>query len=120
MSDDDHPYAARDRRNPGGRRRACSTGSAARWPRPGAAFAQLDPRFVDTVARGSSDHAAAFLKYAVELTAGVPVASLGPSIASIYGARLKLARLGQPRHLAVGQEPGHRRDGAKPRAAAAR
>ena len=44
------------------------------------------------MARGSSDHAAAFLKYAIELAAGVPVASLGPSIASIYGARLKLAQ----------------------------
>ena len=43
-----------------------------------------------TIARGSSDHAAAFLKYVIELTAGVPVASLGPSIASIYGAKLKL------------------------------
>ena len=52
---------------------------------------ELSPRFITTVARGSSDHAASFLKYAVELTAGVPVASLGPSIASIYGARLKLA-----------------------------
>ncbi len=50
----------------------------------------LSPRVVTTVARGSSDHAAAFFKYATELTAGVPVASLGPSIASIYGARLKL------------------------------
>jgi glucosamine--fructose-6-phosphate aminotransferase (isomerizing) len=53
---------------------------------------ELDPRFLTTVARGSSDHAAAFLKYAVELGAGLPVASLGPSIASIYGARLKLAQ----------------------------
>ena len=51
---------------------------------------ELSPRFLTTVARGSSDHAAAFLKYVVELTAGVPVASLGPSIASIYGAKLKL------------------------------
>lgn len=50
----------------------------------------LSPRVVATVARGSSDHAASFLKYATELTAGVPVASLGPSIASIYGAKLKL------------------------------
>ncbi|HUH48766.1 MAG TPA: SIS domain-containing protein [Mycoplana sp.] len=49
-----------------------------------------DPRFVVTVARGSSDHAALFLKYAIELTAGRPVASLGPSLASIYGAKLKL------------------------------
>jgi glucosamine--fructose-6-phosphate aminotransferase (isomerizing) len=58
----------------------------------GAALAALEPAFLTTVARGSSDHAASFLKYAVELAAGVPVASLGPSIASIYGARLKLAR----------------------------
>jgi glucosamine--fructose-6-phosphate aminotransferase (isomerizing) len=52
---------------------------------------QHDPRFVVTVARGSSDHAASFMKYAVELTAGLPVASVGPSIASIYGVRLRLA-----------------------------
>ncbi len=31
------------------------------------------------------------MKYAVELTAGIPVASVGPSVASIYGASLKLA-----------------------------
>ena len=57
----------------------------------GAHLRRSQPRFVTTVARGSSDHAAAFLKYAMELTAGVPVASVGPSIASIYGAKLKLA-----------------------------
>jgi glucosamine--fructose-6-phosphate aminotransferase (isomerizing) len=56
----------------------------------GAALRALDPAFLTTVARGSSDHAAAFLKYAVELAAGRPVASLGPSIASIYRAKLKL------------------------------
>jgi glucosamine--fructose-6-phosphate aminotransferase (isomerizing) len=50
-----------------------------------------DPRFLVTVARGSSDHVASFMKYAVELTAGIPVASVGPSVASIYGARLRLA-----------------------------
>ncbi|MEW9807359.1 SIS domain-containing protein [Mesorhizobium sp. ZMM04-5] len=50
----------------------------------------LSPPVVTTVARGSSDHAASFLKYATELTAGVPVASVGPSIASIYGAKLKV------------------------------
>jgi glucosamine--fructose-6-phosphate aminotransferase (isomerizing) len=50
-----------------------------------------NPSFLVTVARGSSDHAASFMKYAVELTAGIPVASVGPSVASIYGASLKLA-----------------------------
>jgi glucosamine--fructose-6-phosphate aminotransferase (isomerizing) len=52
---------------------------------------ERDPRFIVTVARGSSDHAASFLKYAVELTAGLAVASVGPSVASIYGAKLRLA-----------------------------
>lgn len=56
----------------------------------GAAIRARDPRVVVTVARGSSDHAAGFLKYGVELTAGVPVASVGPSVASIYGATLRL------------------------------
>ena len=49
-----------------------------------------DPRLLVTVARGSSDHAATYLKYAVELVAGVPVASVGPSVASIYGRQLRL------------------------------
>ena len=44
-----------------------------------------------TVARGSSDHAATYLKYAVELTAGIPVASVGPSVASVYGRSLRLS-----------------------------
>ncbi|NGP19024.1 SIS domain-containing protein [Devosia aurantiaca] len=51
-----------------------------------------DPAMVITVARGSSDHASAYLKYAIELTLGLPVASVGPSIASIYGRDLKLDR----------------------------
>lgn len=58
----------------------------------GAALRKLDPRLFVTVARGSSDHAATYLKYAIELTTGVPVASVGPSVASIYGAKLKLDR----------------------------
>ena len=49
------------------------------------------PGLLATVARGSSDHAATYLKYACELLTGVPVASIGPSIASVYGAKPKLA-----------------------------
>lgn len=52
----------------------------------------LDPDVVVTVARGSSDHAASYLKYAIELLAGVPVASVGPSVASIYRRPLRLKR----------------------------
>ena len=41
-------------------------------------------------ARGTSDHAATYFKYLLELAVGVPMASVGPSFASIYGARLRL------------------------------
>ena len=50
-----------------------------------------EPDFVATIARGSSDHAALFLKHAVELKLGLACASLGPSIASLYHAPLRLA-----------------------------
>ena len=56
------------------------------------AMKTADPALLVTVARGSSDHAATYLKYAVELLAGVPVASVGPSIASIYRRPLKLGK----------------------------
>lgn len=51
-----------------------------------------DPDLIVTVARGSSDHAATYLKYAYEIEAGVPVASVGPSIASIYRRPLRLGK----------------------------
>lgn len=46
---------------------------------------ERDPRFLLSVARGSSDHAATYLKYVSELLLGLPMASVGPSIKSIYG-----------------------------------
>ena len=60
------------------------------WREAAAAMRAADPALIVTVARGSSDHAATYLKYAVELLAGVPVASVGPSVASIYGRPLRL------------------------------
>lgn len=66
------------------------TQSAAQIQAAAAAMRQSNPNLIVTVARGSSDHAATYLKYAVELLAGVPVASVGPSIASIYGRPLHL------------------------------
>ena len=56
-----------------------------------AAMRRLNPGLIVTVARGSSDHAATYLKYAAELLAGIPVASVGPSVASIYRRPLRLA-----------------------------
>jgi glucosamine--fructose-6-phosphate aminotransferase (isomerizing) len=52
----------------------------------------LKPPFVATVARGSSDHAALYLKHLIELKLALACASLGPSIASLYHAPLKLER----------------------------
>ncbi|MEM7752252.1 MAG: SIS domain-containing protein [Pseudomonadota bacterium] len=49
---------------------------------------ELDPRLLVSVARGSSDHACTYLKYASELVLRRPMASVGPSVASIYGAEL--------------------------------
>lgn len=57
----------------------------------GARIRKANPLFAATIARGSSDHACGFLKYAVELETGLPVASLGPSIASVYGRQMRMA-----------------------------
>ena len=56
----------------------------------GRRLAAMNPRLVVTCARGTSDHAASYLKYLVETRIGIPVASVGPSVASIYKAPLRL------------------------------
>jgi len=58
------------------------------------ALGAAKPRLVATIARGSSDHAASYFKYGCELVARLPVASIGPSVASIYGVDLKLDEAG--------------------------
>ncbi|WP_116652313.1 SIS domain-containing protein [Pelagibacterium sediminicola] len=59
--------------------------------RAASALRKADPRLIATIARGSSDHAATYLKYAAGLMLGLPVATLAPSLASICGVDLKLA-----------------------------
>src|SRR5256714_4491897 len=44
------------------------------------------------VARGSSDNAALFGRYLLEIKTGIPVALAAPSVQTLYGARLKLER----------------------------
>ena len=44
-----------------------------------------------TCGRGTSDHAATFFKYLMETKVGLPVASIGPSVATVYGSKLRLA-----------------------------
>lgn len=56
----------------------------------GARLRGKPPRMVVTCARGSSDSAATFAKYLIEIRFGIPVASIGPSISSVYGIRPKL------------------------------
>src|ERR1700684_2759094 len=51
---------------------------------------ERQPRVVVTIARGSSDHASLYLKYLIEISLGIPCASIGPSIASLYHAPLRL------------------------------
>lgn len=55
-----------------------------------AAIRERRPPYAVTVARGSSDHACTVLKYALETQLGLPVASLGPSVHTLYGTRLNL------------------------------
>src|SRR5205807_911625 len=51
---------------------------------------QMEPAVVVTCARGSSAHAAAFAKHAIERYLGIPVAPAAPSIATVYHRALKL------------------------------
>ncbi len=51
---------------------------------------QQPPPFVATCARGSSDHAATYAKYAIETQTGCVTASASPSVESIYEVPLRL------------------------------
>src|SRR5690349_16063651 len=74
-----------------------SDAAARQIARCGAGYAELgerlrraQPRFVVTCARGSSDHAAGYGKYLIETMLGRAVASVGPSVASVYKTDLDL------------------------------
>src|SRR5438046_3964052 len=43
------------------------------------------------VARGSSDNAALFGRYLIEVTTGIPVSLAAPAVHTLYGAKLDLA-----------------------------
>ncbi|MFN4140344.1 SIS domain-containing protein [Aestuariivirga sp.] len=58
----------------------------------GARLRRDPPSLVITSARGSSDHAAGYFKYLCEILTGVPCASIGASVVSVYGARLTAPR----------------------------
>ncbi|MFT8242937.1 SIS domain-containing protein [Roseomonas sp. BN140053] len=64
--------------------------SAAALAELGARLRAAPPPVVVTGARGSSDHACTFGKHLIETELGCPVASVGPSVASVYGRPLLL------------------------------
>ncbi len=54
------------------------------------AIEQRRPRMVVLAARGTSDNAALFGRYLLEITTGIPVSLAAPSIFTLYGADLDL------------------------------
>lgn len=52
-----------------------------------AEIAARRPRFVLLAARGTSDHAALYAKYLIEVRLGLPVGLVSPSTMTVYGAR---------------------------------
>ena len=48
------------------------------------------PRMIVLCARGTSDNAAQFGRYLLEITCGIPVSLAAPSIYSLYNAELDL------------------------------
>ena len=83
-----------------------------RYRNVGERLRRREPKFIVTCARGSSDQAATYLKYVVDTRVGIPVASMGPSVASVYAAPFSLAggvfftisQSGQSPHLACFQD----------------
>ncbi len=60
--------------------------------RLGAFLRRRDIDLIVLVARGSSDNAALFGRYLLEITTRIPVALAAPSVHTLYGAKLKLGR----------------------------
>ena len=53
-------------------------------------FERSRPRFIMLVARGTSDNAAQFGRYLLEIATGIPVTLAAPSVFTLYEARLQL------------------------------
>jgi glucosamine--fructose-6-phosphate aminotransferase (isomerizing) len=66
-------------------------------------IAQSAPRFAQLVARGTSDHAALYAKYLIEIKHGLPAGLVSPSTVTVYGARPDLRDV---LYIAVSQSGG--------------
>jgi glucosamine--fructose-6-phosphate aminotransferase (isomerizing) len=76
---------------------------AAEIRRVRAELARRDHRFVLLAARGTSDHAALYAKYLVEVHQTLPVGLVSPSTTTVYGVRPDLHGV---LHIAVSQSGG--------------
>lgn len=54
------------------------------------ALKSRNPPVIVTSARGTSDHAAAYFKYLIEIRLGIPCCSMGASVVSVYRSKLVL------------------------------
>ncbi|MCV7159912.1 SIS domain-containing protein [Mycolicibacterium brisbanense] len=61
------------------------------------------PRFAQLVARGTSDHAALYAKYLIEIKHGLPAGLVSPSTVTVYGAQPDLRDV---LYIAVSQSGG--------------
>jgi glutamine---fructose-6-phosphate transaminase (isomerizing) len=68
-------------------RRLLAAGDEAGIERAAAVIRSRGPRMVLLVARGTSDHAALYAKYLVEIEHGLPAGLVSPSTMTAYGAR---------------------------------
>ncbi|WP_211600671.1 SIS domain-containing protein [Gordonia effusa] len=68
-----------------------------------ARISEYRPRFVQFVARGTSDHAALYAKYLVEITHRLPAGLVSPSTMTVYGAHPDLRDV---LYIAVSQSGG--------------
>jgi glucosamine--fructose-6-phosphate aminotransferase (isomerizing) len=59
--------------------------------RIGRKLRQIEPGFILTCARGSSDHAATYTKYLLETHTGLFVASAGPCVNSVYNTMMNFS-----------------------------
>ena len=64
----------------------------AKIARLGESLKQRDLDLIVLVARGSSDNAALFGRYLIEIATGIPVSLSAPSVHTLYGAKLNLKR----------------------------
>jgi glucosamine--fructose-6-phosphate aminotransferase (isomerizing) len=64
--------------------------NAVHWTRLCERLKTNPPAFAVTIARGSSDHAATFLKYLLEVRFGIPTVSAAPSVLTVYQRHLNL------------------------------